>query len=73
MYITITFSHDKKRREHVHKYLVHGENVAQASEAITQLLLDVYAKHGAGVSITSQPDAKSAIVPLPPSGGAVAE
>ena len=73
MYITITFSHTKKRREHIHKYLVHGETVSEASEAITQLLIDVYAKYGAGVSITTQTEARDAIVSLQPTGRTVVE
>lgn len=54
MYITITFSHDRNEKKNSHTYLVHGDTASEASEAITQLLLEVYAKHGAGVTVTTQ-------------------
>ena len=54
MFITITFSHDRGGKEQIHKYLVQGDTASGASEAITQLLLSVYAEHGAGVTVTSQ-------------------
>ena len=54
MFITITFSHDRGGKEHIHKYLVQGDTASGASEAITQLLLSVYAEHGAGVTVTTQ-------------------
>ena len=40
--------------EHVHSYLVHGDNAAEASERITQLLLEVYAEKANGVTVTTQ-------------------
>jgi hypothetical protein len=54
MYITITFSHDKGETEHIHKYQVIADDAPSASEAITQLLVEMYAKYGAGVTITTQ-------------------
>lgn len=54
MYITITFSHDRKKGKRIHSYLVHGETAEQASEAITQLLLEVYSTHGQSVTATTQ-------------------
>lgn len=60
MFITITFSHDRSTKQHIHKYLVQGDTASEASEAITQLLLSVYAEHGAGVTVTTQQgDARS--------------